>query len=293
MNSNRLIELCRPPKKSVWKKRIWFSWTAETYSLGKIYRDMFGLASYVPLFFTGDHGVQFESKMERHEIESIGACHITWNYYRYYYLTRLNTHKRFIRVMHPYVYWRRKNKLGKGPINNGRLVWFFSHSLPDLDLLFDKSEFLKTYNNLSARYNRVDVCLHMHDINKGLHHWLIENGINVVTAGHANHSCFVDRLYNIFNSYEFVCSNKVGSETYLAYENGNKVFCFNLNYKFSKPRQSEIDIPRDRLLKFTFNLYAESNIDNYIELKDKLISKALSLDCANSPFSRRIIFKFK
>ena len=64
----------------------------------------------------------------------------------------------------------------------------------------------------------VSVCLHYHDINKGLHKIFLDHNIEVLTVGHPFHPDFIDRFYNLLRNYKYVTSNEFGSYTYYAVE---------------------------------------------------------------------------
>jgi hypothetical protein len=62
------------------------------------------------------------------------------------------------------------------------------------------------------------VCLHYHDINKGLHNKFLEHNFEVVTAGSPYHTDFIERFYNILSEYSYAISNDVGSYLFYAVE---------------------------------------------------------------------------
>jgi hypothetical protein len=80
--------------------------------------------------------------------------------------------------------------------------------------------------NLPKKYQPVTICLHMHDINKGLYRKFIKYGLSVVTAGNAFDYRFLERFYKILQNHAFATSNMISSYTALSIEMGIPFFIY-------------------------------------------------------------------
>lgn len=273
------MELCAPEQKHWWQKRIWLSWSAELYSFGRLYRDHLKWPDILPLFWTSDHGVQFETSFENHEKK--GFLHVTWNEWRFIALSHSES-KRIIQMKHPYIDWRKRKGLELEVESKGKLVWFFSHSLPNLTVDFDLKIVKERIKYFKDNYKEVAVCLHMHDVNKGLHEFFINQGVVVVSAGNTSSVKFVERLYDILCKFEYVCSNKFGSELFYAHELGCKYFTFDTSVKYKGFQESSNDEVRNEILNKIENLWSLQNLYEKIDEKNEIVTKALSLYIDNT-----------
>lgn len=101
---------------------------------------------------------------------------------------------------------------------------FVAHSTPDIDVEMDYANYAELLYSLPEDFFPIAVCLHMHDIHKGLHKIFLKKGIPVYTAGNAEDIRFAQRWYNIVKNYAYTTSNMIGSYTFYSVEMGTPFF---------------------------------------------------------------------
>lgn len=211
MSGKELVELCKSNKK---KKDLF--WTADVYGLGKYLRKYAYFPEYLPLNAYLSHGIPNYDQPAPHELNNKAPV-------MFYYSSRLTkefkkqSKKSCYTVVSPNVFYRRRFKIEKEPTATGTIA-FPCHSTPEMDDLTDYNEYCAKLKSLSGEFTPVSVCLHYHDINKGLHKIFMDHGFEVLTVGSPYHSDFIERFYNILKKFKYVTSNEVGSYAYYAVE---------------------------------------------------------------------------
>ena len=207
-------------------------WTAEIYGFGRQLSN-YGFYPYcLPLCVFTDHGPGYVDHIALHEIESTAPVQL------YHSPVSVNvwlkeTNKKAFCMLSPNVFFRRKHKISKSERANGTLV-FPAHSTPSIDDLSGYVDYIGSLKCLPEKYHPLTVCLHMHDINKGLDEIFISNGFTVVTVGDTIDQRFIERFYALLRNYRFTTSNIPGSYMYYSVEMeipffiyGNKPLWFN------------------------------------------------------------------
>ena len=200
-------------------------WTTELYGFGKCYREWLGLSKLLPIPFYGDHGVTLSNNLFNHEIDNKSCYHLTWNKYRY---ENPKNHilKKLIYITNPWITYRKKKKFTLKKDRKGTIV-FLSHSIIGIDLEDENNDkYFNELNKLDNDLKPLVICIHMHDINKGLHKKLRKYELPLITIGNSLNSDFVDRFYDIISNFKHATSNSIGSQLFYCTEIGLPYFLY-------------------------------------------------------------------
>jgi hypothetical protein len=211
MSEQELLLICQEPKKG----EILY-WTSEVYGFGKWLRKFAFYPKSWPLNIYFSHGVTHHDSPALHEYENTARAIL-------FFSPRLtaeyknNSKKASFTILSPNVFYRKKFNIRKVKAARGTLA-FPCHSTPGIDDLTDYREYCEKLKSLAEDFQPVSVCLHYHDINKGLYKVFMEHGFEVFTVGHPFHLDFIERFYEIITNFKYVTSNELGSYTYYAVE---------------------------------------------------------------------------
>ena len=204
-------------------RAAWADWTTELYSFGYCLRDLTGYPNYLPIFATADHGARFGSLIELHEANSSMPLFISHNRRKSERLKDIFNGS-VIHAPHPWAAWRRKYfPKAEG---TGSLI-FVPHSNGHTDPITEIDTFINELNELDPKFHPITLCLHMHDINVGLHLLLRPHGFKLTTAGNTSNRMFVERFYSILMKHRYVLSPSIGSHTIYAIEAGKEFYHLN------------------------------------------------------------------
>ncbi|MHC8949279.1 hypothetical protein [Sphingobacterium hungaricum] len=163
-----------------------------------------------------EHGFIFGSLVQRFHVESWTDTVVTFSDYRKSFI-KSKTQKEVVCVG-PYIHYANSNNIltdieKKNLKNNlGKVLLIFpSHSIMNLDVKYDKDNFIDFIKAKSLDFDSVLVCLYWADILKGEDKKFLDQGYKVVTAGHINDLYFLDRLKLFFELSDAVLSNSVGT----------------------------------------------------------------------------------
>ncbi|MCG9067877.1 hypothetical protein [Laribacter hongkongensis] len=123
----------------------------------------------------------------------------------------------------PFVYYRKHNNIATSDKATGTIA-FPAHSTPSIDDLTGYVVYMESLKSLPQKFHPITVCLHMHDINKGLHIAFLEAGFNVETAGNSSNQEFNANFYSIISRFKYATSNVAGSYLYYTIELGIPFF---------------------------------------------------------------------
>lgn len=211
---SRLKRLCRRSYK--FKLISSPFWTAEIYGFG-LQISKYGYYPYfLPLCVYTDHGPGYYDEIPDHEIKSGAPVHLfhSPNSVRLWDAFMPN---KSVCFYSPFVFYRKRRKITAEQEACGTIA-FPAHSTPSIDDDTGYSGYIRSLKALPERYHPIAVCLHMHDINKGLHRVFIEAGFKVETAGNTSNQNFVSRFYSVVKKYKYATSNVVGSYAYYCVE---------------------------------------------------------------------------
>lgn len=219
MTEEELFDLCKEPVK---KKGGY--WTAEIYGFGPIIRKYGFYPKMFPLNIYFAHGITLHEKPARHELNNKAPVMLYFSPRLVNAFNRISDKPCFCLIA-PNVYYRRTRNVQQVMNPSGSLA-FFAHTTPAIENKMDVSEYARQLRSLPEKYQPVSVCLHYHDINKGVHSLFQERGFNVVTVGHPYHEDFIARFYDMIKCYRYLTSNDIGSYTFYGPEAGVPFFLY-------------------------------------------------------------------
>lgn len=212
-----LLDLC-DDKKANRGSCQWKYWTSEIYSFGHHIRKYGYYPNFLPLNVYSEHGFTLLKDFQEHELNNNAYCMFCHSKKRTLQWKTISQ-KPCYTMMSPFVFYRRHNKIEQSPDAKGTLV-FPAHSLPEIIDLSDVEEYINQLTALPEKFHPICVCLHMHDINKGIHKKYIEKGIAVYTAGNASDVRFAQRYYEVLKHFKYAMSNDLGSYVLYSVEMG-------------------------------------------------------------------------
>lgn len=199
-------------------------WTAEIYGFGKQISH-FGFYPYcLPLCVYTDHGPVYHDVIPPHELESTAPVQLYHSPVSVRLWSSVTSKKAYC-MQSPTVYYRRRYGIKKTFAAKGTLA-FPAHSTPSIDDLSGYVKYVESLKNLPEMYHPITVCLHMHDINKGLDAIFVKNEFKVVSAGDPLDQKFISRFYAILKECCYTTSNIPGSYAYYSVEMGIPFFIY-------------------------------------------------------------------
>lgn len=275
-------------------------WTSELYSFGKCFREQLNWPNWLPLPFYSDHGVCLLSSFQSHEKNNKSLYHLTWAYPRYKCLSKYNN-KNVIRTIYPWITYRRNKKYSIKDDAKGTII-FYAHSNNGIDIQeFNDDEYIKTLKSLPEKYHPLVICLHQHDINKGIHLKLRKYNIPIITMGYTYSPYFVDRFYEIVSHFKNATSSSGGSELFTTTEFGLNYFIIGQppTYINRSNKENEIGI-MDRKYDSTFIelsnmkkdifLYGNNNINDKKIFCEEMLGLD-GIDVVKLTSMRKVFFK--
>ena len=245
-SDEELIYLC--DIKTYSKNNIPFLfWTTEIYGFGKCYRDWLNFPSFLPIPFYGDHGVDLSGDLALHEKNNKSKIHLTWNKFRFENKANSNF-KKLLYITNPWVLYRRKQNIQLKDNRHGTII-FYSHTNIGIEFENDNHDsYFDDLSKLDPKFAPFVICIHMHDVNKGLHKKLRKYNYPIITVGNSLNQNFVDRFYDIIINFKYATSNKIGSQLFYSTEIGLPYFLYGeppslINY-------TEINIPLGKVKSF-------------------------------------------
>lgn len=199
-------------------------WTQSIYSLGRCYRDWLRWPRWLPIPAYTDHGVWQSPSLSHDEVKSNAQLHLSWN--RFKVANSMVSNKKVIQVSHPWVFHRRREKISKKANSFGTVV-FVPHTVPGTSIEADWDRYFSNLRALDDVFRPFVLCVHMHDVRKGLHKRLRQYGFPIVTAGETLSPRFVDRFYDLISSFNYATSAVGGTELFLCEEMGLRFFIYN------------------------------------------------------------------
>jgi hypothetical protein len=194
-------------------------WTANIYGFGKWIRRYGYYPPCLPLCIYTDHGPGDPGfspyPHELHSSAPVQFYHTKSSVARWKEIS----HKLCFTLYSPFVFARRT--LGIERSNSARgTIFFVAHSTPSI--LENKA--VDTYHQelsaLPERFRPTTICLHIHDVTKGLDKKYLERGYRVVTAGDSLDQRFTERFYRLLGQHKYALSNLFGSYALYATEMG-------------------------------------------------------------------------
>ena len=198
-------------------------WIWGPYSLGKCLRYWTKYPRVLPLNVYADHAAGLWSQLFPVELDSSANVHFTWHPMKEQRYKNL-ANKKVIRIMHPWVSYRRLRGITRSKIPSGTLVLYMHNTNSVKWEGHDTEEYFEKLRELPDKFQPVVLCLHSNDIKTGLHKELRCHGFPIVTAGNTASANFVDCFYELIKNYAYGTSQAWGSAVAYCVELGVPYF---------------------------------------------------------------------
>lgn len=261
MKEESLEFLCKANKTYI-KNKIPEFWTAEIYSFGINIRAYGFYPKFLPLLVYTDHSPAMTTEIPApHELNSkafVQFYHDPKMVEKYKTISK----KPCFNLYSPFVFYRRKNRIEINHDAKGTIA-FPAHSTGATENLMDWNIYIKQLKDLPEKFHPISICLHMHDVNRGLHKIFMQNGFDVYTAGHADDDRFAERFYDILKKFKYSTSNLIGSYTFYTVEMDIPFFVYGEHPKYYNNWDPNIEKGKYESYKqapkyiFTENLFKE------------------------------------
>lgn len=193
-------------------------WVNNVYGLGIWLKDYGYYPNCLPLCNYMDHGMTLADQISPHEIENDAPVIFKFSP-RHLSEYRKKSKKPVYCLLNPAIHYRVKNKIEQNANASGTL-FFVAHSTPDIDDQTNWDDFIANLSNIPEQYKSIDICLHHHDIVKGLDVIFRNKGFKVVSVGSPYANNYIEKFYSILSSYKYTMSNLLGSYVFYSVEMG-------------------------------------------------------------------------
>lgn len=102
-------------------------------------------------------------------------------------------------------------------------VFFPIHSTHHVDAIYDRISLIDELNGFPEHLKPITVCIYWKDFIKGNHQIFIDNGFEVVSAGHIYDKDFFLRFHDICKNFRYAISNEIGSHVFYSIFSGCKL----------------------------------------------------------------------
>jgi len=240
MTLSEIEVVCRGPLRQTYIAAPY--WTAEVYSFGKYIREYCDYPKWLPLCVFTDHGPGAWGDVHKVELSSTAPMQL-YHSPRATKRWRQLSNKPCFTLYSPAVYYRRSQHIQPVSTAIGTLI-FPAHSTASVENASDIQQYIEELKALPHEFQPIAVCLHIHDINKGLHHVFLKHKIPVYTAGNNLDERFIERFYEILKQFKFASSNAIGSYVYYAIEMGIPFFIYGQPEEFVNNDDQNIPLGR-------------------------------------------------
>lgn len=193
-------------------------WVNNVYGLGVWLKDYGYYPSALPLCNYMDHGMTLSDQISSHEIDNDAPLIFKFSP-RHIPEYKKVSKKPVYCLLNPTVHYRIKKNIRQRNDSKGTL-FFVAHSTPDIDDQTNWDKFIENLNNISEQFKPIDICLHHHDIVKGLDLIFKNKGFIVVSAGNPYANDYIEKFYSILSCYKYTMSNLLGSYVFYSVEMG-------------------------------------------------------------------------
>jgi len=183
-----------------------YHWSSEIYGRGATYRELFALPKFLPLLFTSDHGVAFDSFIDPQIVRKrrFFKLHVTNNPIVVEVLP--NRPFRFVftlRTPHPWI--QKKNRVNLRQNSNASGTIFFpSHFAGGVDVIgIDDNASIKYLRSLDALYSPITVCFYYADMNGSRPSLFQSAGFEVTTIGSPFRPDYFEEFYRQVSSKSY------------------------------------------------------------------------------------------
>jgi len=194
-------------------------WTANIYGFGKWIRRYGYYPPCLPLCIYTDHSPGDTGfSPYPHELHSSAPVQF---YHTKSSVARWKdvSHKRCYTLYSPSVFARQTLGIERSSSARGT-IFFVAHSTPSIQENKAVDAYHRELSILPERFHPITLCLHIHDVRKGLDKKYLELGYRVVTAGDSLDQRFIERFYKLLGQHKYALSNLFGSYALYATEMG-------------------------------------------------------------------------
>lgn len=257
-------------------------WVSEVYGLGRALREYsYFYPKKKPLYVYSNHGPYFFGDIPKHELESEAPIQI-YNSKKFVDMFRKKSKKPCIRIEWPYLPYIKRHGIKRVENPQGTIV-YPSHSTPLVNETFDIQKYIEQLKALPEKFHPICICLHKHDIDKGVHETYLDAGFSVFTAGHYGDDRYIDRFYEIMKHFKYVTSNEVSSYTFYAINMAIPFFVYGENTKVVNIGDENYD--KDELKIFSFSGYPEAyNLFLQDPFKEEIL-----ITCEQEDFVKQVL----
>lgn len=219
--NKKIIEDCdRLYKSCSKKKKIQLIpppyWTAEIYGFGKEISRYGYYPRALPLCINTDHAPGPREGVLASELQTDAPVQMFHSPDRLA-AWKIQTKKRAWVLYSPFVFFKKRNALAIQESAAGTVA-FAAHSTSSIDDISGYNDYIKQLNLLPDKFKPITVCMHCHDVDKGLHNIFLMAGFNVVTAGNPMDEAFIKNFYEILLKHKYSTSSVPGSYAYYSVE---------------------------------------------------------------------------
>lgn len=150
-------------------------------------------------------------------------------------------------------------------------IFFPTHSTHWILAKTDLNLLVKRLKNLDSSYHPITICLYWKNYNDGDHIPFLENGFNVVSAGHMFDPNFLTRIYHLCSIHKYSSSESIGSHIFYSIVSGCQFFFLkNISYTIiadDKIKKRDIIEPDKNIVDEFNNIFDEHNYISYSDQK--------------------------
>lgn len=201
-------------------------WVSEIYGFGAVIRTFGYYPSSWPLNIYLAHGITVDEKPAAHELNNFAPVMLYFSPRLVDAFKRVSSKPCYC-LLSPNVFYRRFKRITINANPKGTIA-FLAHTTAMIEDKMNLIEYAEQLKKLPQKYQPVSVCLHYHDVNKGVHKVFYNKGLDVVTVGNPMHDSFIERFYELVRKYRYATSNEVGSYMFYTVEMGIPFFLYGI-----------------------------------------------------------------
>lgn len=253
-SEEKIKELCSV--ENLRQRSRWKFWPSEVYGIGRALRESsYFYPKKVPLYLYSNHSPFYIEIVSKHELENDAPVQI-FNWIKSVNEFKKKSKKPCFNVQWPYIRYRKNHKIERAKDATGTIV-FPTHTTDAWDDEFNQDKYIQDLKNLPEKFHPVSICIHKHDVDKGLHEVYLKAGFKVYTAGHYADERYIDRFYEILRNFKYSTSNELGACGLYSVELGIPYFTYGERSKLIN--KSDDNFPKGYLDRFQLEGYKEED----------------------------------
>lgn len=192
-------------------------WTSSVYGFGKWIRRYGYYPPILPLCINTDHAPGEPAYADNFPESKSTAPFQLFHSPRRTVLWKKKFNKPAATLYSPFVFARKQMMIDKLPSAKGT-IYFIAHTTEDISDDKKVETYINEANSMPEIYKPITICLHNHDVKKGIAERYTSAGFEVVSAGDPRCSEFTENFYKILQRHNFCVSNLMGSYALYAIE---------------------------------------------------------------------------